>query len=104
MLLNLSFQEIMLNSHHYVFWKDKNFVYLSCNQNFAELAGFNSPEKVIGKTDVDLWELNIFEAEIFRQGDINTIQGVSVIDARESITHPDGTNWMMLANKRLLRN
>ncbi|MEH2049885.1 trifunctional serine/threonine-protein kinase/ATP-binding protein/sensor histidine kinase [Nostoc sp.] len=37
-----------------VFWKDRNSVYLGCNQNFAEISGVGVPENVIGKTDYDL--------------------------------------------------
>ena len=35
----------------HVFWKDRDSVYLGCNQNFAGAAGFESPEDLIGKTD-----------------------------------------------------
>ena len=38
----------------YLFWKDTHSVYLGCNQNFATVAGFASPEEIVGKTDYDL--------------------------------------------------
>ncbi|MBN3926517.1 AAA family ATPase [Nostoc sp. NMS4] len=37
-----------------VFWKDRNCLYLGCNQNFAQTSGVELPENVIGKTDYDL--------------------------------------------------
>jgi PAS domain-containing protein len=37
-----------------IYWKDINGVYLGCNQMEAKLAGLNSPEDIIGKTDYDL--------------------------------------------------
>jgi PAS domain S-box-containing protein len=37
-----------------VFWKDRNSVYLGCNQGFARAAGLNSPNEIIGKNDYDL--------------------------------------------------
>lgn len=40
--------------NHFIFWKDKNSVFLGCNQTFATGAHLNSPADVIGKTDYDL--------------------------------------------------
>lgn len=101
MLLDLSFEKIMLNSPHYVFWKDKNSVYLGCNQQFAELAELNSPEEIIGKTDYELWGTDGKEAKIFRQGDIDTINGNPVTNAKEYI-NKSNKNWALLVNKSIL--
>ncbi len=38
----------------YIFWKDTQAVYLGCNQNFAQIVGLDTPEEIIGKTDLDL--------------------------------------------------
>ncbi len=45
---------VMDNIPQYIFWKDKNSVYLGCNTNFARIAGVDKPENIIGKTDYDL--------------------------------------------------
>ena len=37
-----------------VCWKDRNSIYLGCNQAFADIAGLLSPEEIVGKTDRDL--------------------------------------------------
>ncbi|BBD07266.1 sensor domain-containing diguanylate cyclase [Desulfovibrio ferrophilus] len=37
-----------------VFWKDTNHVYQGCNHKFASMAGFDSPEELIGKSDHDM--------------------------------------------------
>jgi len=37
-----------------VFWKDRNSVYLGCNEVFARTIGLASPEEIVGKTDFDL--------------------------------------------------
>ncbi|MEI6211664.1 MAG: PAS domain S-box protein [bacterium] len=37
-----------------IFWKDRQSVYLGCNQRFAQAMGLSSPEELIGKTDCDL--------------------------------------------------
>ena len=51
-----------------VFWKDRNMVYLGCNQLFANDAGLKCPEEIVGKTDFELpWDKS--EAEFFRTCD-----------------------------------
>lgn len=51
-----------------IFWKDRNSVYLGCNQNFAEDAGIGSPENIIGKTDYELpWKKE--ESDFYRECD-----------------------------------
>ena len=58
----------------FLYWKDKNLIYRGCNLNFSKAAGFNSPQDIIGKTDYDLaWGGT--EAELFRQGDRETLAG-----------------------------
>jgi PAS domain S-box-containing protein len=47
-------QLIMNNIPQAIFWKDCNSRYLGCNKVFAEDAGFQSPENIVGKTDYDL--------------------------------------------------
>lgn len=37
-----------------IFWKDRNSVYLGCNDVFAKAVGISNPEEIIGKTDYDL--------------------------------------------------
>ena len=37
-----------------VFWKDKNLVYLGCNEIFARDAGFSDPKDIIGKDDYQM--------------------------------------------------
>ncbi|KTD32160.1 sensory histidine-kinase / response regulator [Legionella nautarum] len=37
-----------------VYWKDTEGRYMGCNQFVAQMAGFERPEQVIGKTDFDL--------------------------------------------------
>ena len=39
---------------HSVFWKDRNFRFLGCNDNLARMLGFDRPEDLIGKSDFEL--------------------------------------------------
>ena len=57
-------QLVMDNLQECIFWKDVNSVYLGCNHKFAEIAGLDSPEQIVGKTDHDLpWKKE--EADFF---------------------------------------
>ena len=61
-------QLVMDNIPQFIFWKDRNSVYLGCNQNFARVAGVGRPEGIMGKTDYDLpWKKE--EADFFRECD-----------------------------------
>ena len=63
-ILNL----ILDNVPQAIFWKDRNSVYLGCNQTFAKAAGLTHPNDIIGKTDFDLpWTRE--ESELFRRDD-----------------------------------
>lgn len=46
--------QILQKAPEYIFWKDANFVYRGCNENFAELVGALSPEEVIDKKDIEM--------------------------------------------------
>lgn len=47
-------QLVLDNIPQYVFWKDRNSVYLGCNRGWAEMAGIGDPSNVVGLTDDDL--------------------------------------------------
>ena len=51
---NLKKSIIDLIPNHYIFWKDRNSVYLGCNQALASAVGLKSCSEIIGKTDYDL--------------------------------------------------
>ncbi len=62
------FQLVLDNIPQFIFWKDRNSVYLGCNQNFARVAGVGNPNAIVGKTDFELaWKRE--EAEFFRRVD-----------------------------------
>ncbi len=45
-----------------LFWKDIKSVYLGCNQVFARLAGIDTPDTIVGKSDFDLpWKGKLSE-------------------------------------------
>ena len=82
-----------------IFWKDKNSVFLGCNQYFASLAGLTSPKEIIGKTDYDLpWGKH--EADQYRKDDQEVMQNKKPkLDIEETQTLSDGRVLTLLTNK-----
>lgn len=66
-------EQILNTTPQSIFWKDINGVYLGCNQVFAQAAGLESPDMIIGKTDFDLpWPKE--EAEAYLSDDREVTQ------------------------------
>jgi PAS domain S-box-containing protein len=80
-----------------VYWKDRNGVYLGCNQMQAEMAGLESPDDMIGKTDSEMpWkEISGILAEV-DQRIMNTGVSEEII---ERPTLSSGIQLIMLTNK-----
>lgn len=58
-------QAVINNVPQNLLWKDRNSVYLGCNDQFAKSAGRNSSREIIGLTDYDLpWDIKESEAYI----------------------------------------
>ncbi len=65
--------ELVMNSiPQQIFWKDRNLVYIGCNENGARSTGLNNPAEIAGKTDFDLVS-DPQEAELIRDADLKVI-------------------------------
>ena len=65
-------RNVLLNIPARVFWKDRQCVYLGCNQKFAEDAGMSEPGDLIGKDDYAMgW---VEQAERFRADDFEVME------------------------------
>lgn len=81
-----------------IFWKDKNSVYLGCNQGMARMAGLNHPDETIGKTDFELAWRN--QATSYRAKDREVMsKGVPELRFREPITDNTGNTTWVETNK-----
>ena len=61
-------RQVLDDEPDYMFWKDRDSVYLGCNQRFAEAAGLTDIGEIVGKTDHDLiWTES--EADFYREVD-----------------------------------
>ncbi|MDB9312194.1 PAS domain S-box protein [Spirulina sp. CS-785/01] len=81
------------------FWKDRNSVYLGCNQRFAHIAGVNSPSEIIGKTDYELpWKRE--ETDWFRDCDQRVMESnqaeLGIIEPQQQA---DGSQHWLETNK-----
>ncbi|NPE27321.1 PAS domain S-box protein [Methanococcoides sp. SA1] len=85
-----------------VFWKDLNSVYLGCNDLFANDAGLDSSDKIAGKTDFELFDID--SAQYFVKDDKRVIStGISKNSYVEPQSRKDGsTGWLMTSKTPLL--
>ena len=95
---------VLDNMPAFVFWKDRASVYLGCNYLFAGNAGLNSPEEIIGLTDLELpWKDT--EAESYRADDRMVMEtGIPKLNYEETQLTADGTSMVVRTSKIPLRN
>jgi two-component system, cell cycle sensor histidine kinase and response regulator CckA len=96
--------QVVLNSiPARVFWKDKNLLYLGCNTSFAQDAGFEKPEDIIGKDDHAMgWR---DQAESYMVDDRKVIEsGNPRLHIEEPQTTPSGEQISLLTSKVPLRD
>jgi PAS domain S-box-containing protein len=87
-----------------LFWKNRESVYLGCNQQFAKVFGLTSVEEIIGKTDFDLPST---QAEIIahRADDQRVMEaGQARQGIEETITLPNGEQRWVETHKAPLRD
>lgn len=97
-LANISLESIITHIPHFVFWKDTNFNYLGCNDNFAKAVGLQDPQEIVGKTDYDLWETP--DAHIYREEDKEIIHtGQSLQEKEIFLVDKKGKEIIILVSK-----
>ena len=86
-----------------IFWKDRNLVYLGCNDAFARDAGAEDPADIIGKSDqLMVWHE---QAAAYGGDDREVIEtGVPKLLIEETQTTPSGTEITLLTSKVPLRD
>ncbi len=92
-------QLVMDNIPQFIFWKDRNSVYLGCNRNNARIAGLSNPLEIIGKTDYDLpWKKE--EADFFREWDARVMEtDTAEYHIIEPLLEADGKQLWLDTNK-----
>jgi diguanylate cyclase (GGDEF)-like protein/PAS domain S-box-containing protein len=90
---------ILDDEPQFVFWKDRESVYLGCNQAFAAAAGAGTPEDIVGKTDHELaWTES--EADFYREVDRRVMEtAVPEYHIIESQLQADGRRFWLDTSK-----
>ncbi|MBN2381030.1 PAS domain S-box protein [candidate division WOR-3 bacterium] len=98
-MLQLAFDTVPVR----IFWKDRNSVYLGCNQLFALDAGREKPSDLIGHNDYEMgWQE---QADLYRKDDAEVMSsGMPKINYEEPQTTPDGRTIWLRTSKVPLRN
>jgi len=76
-----------------IFYKDKNSVYLGCNQAFFEFVGKSAPRDVIGISDFDMFDAEL--ADFFREKDRAMLSKGEAQRNEEWVTYPDGRKVLL---------
>jgi PAS domain S-box-containing protein len=86
-----------------VFWKDRDSVFIGCNKLFAQDAGLESPDEIVGKNDFEVgWR---DQAESYRSDDAEVIRtGIPKVKYEEPQTTPDGKQSWLSTSKIPLRD
>ena len=88
-------QTVMDNFPGVVFWKDRQSIYLGCNQSFAITVGLKDPTEIVGKTDFDMpWKSS--ESIKYLKDDFAVMEfGKARFHIIERLRHFDGQiNWI----------
>jgi PAS domain S-box-containing protein len=86
-----------------VFWKDRDLVYLGCNQSFARDTGLPSPEEVIGKNDYQIgWADYTEEYQADDRAVIDT--GTAKLNYEEAAINAEGRKFWVSTSKIPLRD
>jgi len=88
----------------YVFWKNKDFVYLGCNDLTADLVNLQSRKDIIGKTDYDFgWDKE--KVDDFRKTDETIIRTAEPqLDVEDIVTDKLGKKIILSVNKMPIFN
>ena len=86
-----------------LFWKDLNSVYLGCNVLFAQDAGYQVPEELIGLDDYDMvWKE---QADMYRRDDLEVMNsGTPKWRYEETQTTPEGKQIWLATSKVPIRD
>ena len=87
-----------------IFWKDRQSVYLGCNQLFATTSGIKSPLEALGKSNFD-FSYTEEEALAYLADDQQVMEsGLAKLNIEETITLPSGEQQWIQTNKVPLRD
>ena len=93
-------EEILSQLNLYIWAKDKSYRYLYCNERYAEAAGLDSPQQIIGKSDDQLPWRKL--ADYFKAGDYGVLQGNVRVNAPEMSDTLNNITDILVSENQLL--
>lgn len=73
-----------------IFYKDMNGIYKGCNKAFGAFIG-KSEQEIIGKNDIELFQLSGNAAQKFIEDDLQIMRGqLDILVREEEVLYPDG--------------
>jgi two-component system, OmpR family, aerobic respiration control sensor histidine kinase ArcB len=96
---------IVANIPQYIFWKNRDLVYLGCNNDYAQLVGLKDHSQIVGLNDFELpWQTDGNTASYFRQRDIEVLGGKKIINLEQTLSAPGDKKIVVLLNKTPIYN
>ena len=87
------YQRAVLDNFPFMVWlKDTDSRILAANKVYARVANVNDPEELIGKTDLDYWEVEL--AEQYRAQDRAVLESGQAITVEDEITEAGRRFWI----------
>ena len=87
-----------------LFWKNRELVFLGCNQQLIQIIGLQSTQEIIGKTDFDL-SLTEAQAIAYREKDQAVMEsGKALLRVEETQILPNGEQMWIETHKAPLRD
>ncbi len=95
---------VLDNIPQLIFWKDRNSLFLGCNQSWAETIGLSHPQEIIGKSDYDLYP-EPRNVEPYLQQDRRVMEtGIPKLNFVEQRRKSDGQEHWYNTNKIPIRD
>ena len=88
-----------MRAPYFLFWKDRQNVYVGCNENFAKLCGVVDIEDIVGKKDLALaWPRE--QAETLMKADHDVMESAqALLDHEEMCVGNSNTRMCVLASR-----
>lgn len=94
-------ENILDSTKDLVFYKNKDFVYIGCNEAFCNFVGLEKKD-ILGKNDFELFPEEF--ALLFRSMDIKMLENKEPRTNKEWVKFPDGKDVLLLTQKSPLIN
>lgn len=103
-LMDALARKLLIHTQEKIFIKDQDLVYRGVSQKFANMAGWESPEDVIGKTDFEIFQDQEL-AQRYRDDDLELIrQQQDHLNYVEPITEREGHARFASTSKLVLKD